>query len=95
MFVVFLKFSANKAAAGQHMDGHNAWIKRGFDDGIFLLTGTLQPKQGGSVIAHNTTLEALQQRVNEDPFVSENVVTAEVMEIAPGKMDPRLEFLAA
>lgn len=95
MFIVFLKFSTNKASAGQYMDGHNAWIKRGFDDGVFLLTGTLQPKQGGSVIAHNTTLKDLQQRVNEDPFVTENVVTAEILEIAPGKTDPRLEFLAA
>ncbi len=25
------------------MLGHNGWIKRGFDDGVFLLAGSLQP----------------------------------------------------
>ena len=31
MFVILLKFSANKSRAGQFMDGHKNWIKRGFD----------------------------------------------------------------
>ncbi len=95
MFVVLLKFSKNKANAPQHMEGHNAWIKSGFEDGVFLLTGTLQPKQGGSVIAYNITREELEERVSLDPFVAEDVVTAEIMEISPGKTDPRLDFLAA
>lgn len=93
MFIVFLKFSDNKAQAGQFMDGHNAWIKRGFDDGVFLLVGSLQPNGGGGILAHNTTLSELQSRVNDDPFIVENVVTAEVLEVAPVKTDERLDFL--
>jgi len=69
------------------------WIKRGFDDGVFLMAGSLQPKQGGAVMAHNTTLPDLEARVNDDPFVSENVVTAQILEITPAKADPRLDFL--
>lgn len=75
------------------MEGHNEWIKRGFDDGIFLLVGGLQPNLGGAIVAHNTSLPALQTRVNEDPFVAENVVTAEVLEITPAKTDERVNFL--
>ncbi len=93
MFVVLLKFSDNKGQAGQYMDGHNAWIKRGFDDDVFLLVGSLQPNRGGGIVAHNTSLADLQSRVNEDPFVMENVVSAEVLEITPAKADERLAFL--
>jgi uncharacterized protein YciI len=93
MFIVLLKFSDNKDQAGQFMEGHNEWIKRGFDDDVFLLTGSLQPKLGGGVVAHNTTLEELQSRVNGDPFVSENVVSAEILEFTPSKSDERLRFL--
>jgi uncharacterized protein YciI len=93
MFIVLLKFSDNKGQAGQFMDGHNEWIKRGFDDGVFLLVGSLQPNLGGGVIAHNTTLSELQSRVNDDPFVAENVVSAEIIEISPSKADARLNFL--
>jgi uncharacterized protein YciI len=93
MFVVLLKFSGNKGQAGQFMEGHRRWIKRGFDDGVFVISGSLQPNLGGGVIAHNTSLSDLQDRVNDDPFVIENVVSAEIHEIAPSKADERLKFL--
>jgi len=93
MFIVFLRFSENKSLAGQFMEAHNAWIKQGFDDGVFLLTGSLQPKAGGAIIASNTTLEVLEKRVGEDPFVINRVVAAEISEITPGRVDDRLSFL--
>lgn len=51
MFIVLLKFSDNKSQASQFMEGHQQWIKRGFDDGVFLLAGSLQPNLGGGVVA--------------------------------------------
>lgn len=93
MFIVLLRFSDNKAQAGQFMEGHKGWIKRGFDDGVFLLAGSLQPHSGGGILAHNTSLLNLQSRVNDDPFVVENVVSAEIMEITPSRSDARLKFL--
>ena len=93
MFIVLLKLSGNKDQASQFMDGHKEWIKRGFDDGVFLLVGSLQPNLGGGIVAHNTSLSDLQSRVNGDPFVAENVVSAEILEITPSKADERLKFL--
>jgi uncharacterized protein YciI len=93
MFIVVLNFSHNKGRAGQFMEGHKEWLKRGFDDGVFLLAGSLQPNRGGGIVAHNTSLPDLQSRVNDDPFVVENVVTAEILEITPSRADARLQFL--
>jgi len=95
MFIVLLKFSANKSQAGQFMESHKEWIKRGFDDGVFLLAGSLQPNLGGGIMAHNINLSDLQNIVNEDPFVAENVVSAEIIEITPSRYDERLKFLVA
>lgn len=95
MFVVLLKMTGDRTRAGKFMDAHNAWIKRGFDDGVFLVTGSLQPQLGGAVIAHNTSLPDLQARVDEDPFVAENIVSADIHEITPARADDRLEFLLA
>jgi len=93
MFVIFLKFSENKNQAPDFMQAHQDWIKRGFDDGVFLIVGSLQPNMGGAILAHNTSLEELQQRINNDPFVSEKIVTTEVSEISPNQADTRLDFL--
>ncbi|QDO99006.1 hypothetical protein FNB15_17790 [Ferrovibrio terrae] len=95
MFVVLLKFSANKAKAGEFMDGHNAWLRQGFADGVFLLAGSIKPGQGGAILAHGATAEDLQQRVNADPFVAGDVVRAEILEIAPSRADERLNFMVA
>lgn len=92
MFVVALRFSTNKSQAPAFMQAHNDWIRRGFDDGVFLLTGSLKAG-GGVVLAHGLTREALDERVQEDPFVAEGVVSAEVLEIAPGRSDERLAFV--
>ena len=93
MFIVLLRFSDNKAKAGDLMAGHNEWLKQGFSEDIFLLVGSIETNLGGSIIAHNTSLVELQQRVNNDPFVVENVVTAEIIEVSPKMADERLNFL--
>ncbi|CAO3411553.1 YciI family protein [Azospirillum largimobile] len=93
MFVVTLRFSANRAEAARHMDGHNAWIRRGFEDGLFLLAGSLPGGAGGAVLAHGLSRDDLDARLREDPFVAEQVVEADILEIAPGRVDDRLAFL--
>ena len=93
MFIVLLRFSDNRSQAASLLDGHKAWIKRGFDDGVFLLVGNLQPGLGGGIVAHGTSLSDLQDRVAQDPFVTENVVIAEIVEISPSRTEERLSFL--
>ncbi len=93
MFIVLLKFSGNKAQAGQFMEGHKAWLKRGFDDGVFLMSGNLKPQLGGGIIAQNVSREALLARVNDDPFVAHDVVAPEIIEFEPSQRQPQLEGL--
>jgi uncharacterized protein YciI len=93
MFIVLLKFSRNKERAGEFMEAHKEWLKRGFDDGVFLLAGSLKPDPGGGILAHDTSLTDLQARVKNDPFVAERVVDAEILEIATTRADERLDFM--
>ena len=95
MYVVLLRFSANKASAGDHMPGHQAWISAGVDAGVFVLVGSIKPGAGGAILATSASAEELRARVEEDPFVVHDVVTAEILEIEPNLTDPRLAFLAA
>jgi len=93
MFIILLKFSDNKGQAGEFMEGHKEWVKRGFEEGIFLLVGSLEPGLGGGIVAHGASLSEIQTRVNDDPFVAQKVVCAEIIEIEPSKADERLQFL--
>lgn len=94
MFIILLKFSRNKENAQEFMKAHMNWIQQGFSDGIFLVVGSIKTGLGGAVIAHNTTLSDLKERVDADPFVIEKIVEAEILEIGLAKWDQRLEFLS-
>ena len=92
MYIILLRFGANKANAPKFMEGHKAWINQGLSDGAFLLVGSLQPA-GGCILAHKETRHEIEARVAQDPFVAEDVVTADILEVAPNQMDERLGFL--
>lgn len=83
MHIIFLKFGPNRAQAGQWMAEHKRWMQQGIDDGSFLMTGSLDNAQGGAVLAANMDREAIQRRVELDPFVVHNVVTAEIHTVTP------------
>ena len=93
MFIILLRFFDNKSQAPRYMEGHNQWVKKGFDDGVFLMAGSLQPNLGGGVLAHNISEIELQNRVDSDPFIKENIVSAEILEIVPAKVNEKLQFL--
>ncbi|XVN13973.1 hypothetical protein QZH46_23190 [Pseudomonas corrugata] len=95
MFIVSLRFSAGRELAGQWMQAHKDWLQCGFDDGVFILAGSLQPQAGGMILASGITLAQLEDRVSGDPFVIQGVVQAEIVEVKPSKADPRLAFLLA
>lgn len=94
MYVVLLRFAAHKADAPQHMAGHQAWIADGVDAGVFLLVGSIPPGLGGAILAACSSPEELHARIAADPFVVHDVVTAEVVQIEPSVIDPRLAFLS-
>jgi uncharacterized protein YciI len=93
MFVVLLRFTENKHLASEHMAGHNDWIRKGVDETVFLLTGSVSGGQGGAIIAHGLTRADLEKRLEADPFVAERIVTTEVIEIEPSAVNHRLAFV--
>jgi uncharacterized protein YciI len=94
MFVILLKFAERRSRAAEFMEAHREWIRRGFDDGAFMLVGSLG-SGGGAILAAHTSMEAMQARVAADPFVIEGVVAPEIHEILPSQFDERLGFLKA
>lgn len=95
MFITFLKFAENRAAASTFMAAHNDWIARGFADGVFLCVGSLQPAAGGAILAQGESRDDHGARITADPFVVEGIVTAETYEIDPKRTVSALDFLKA
>lgn len=95
MYITFLKFSENRAAAPEFMTAHNDWIARGFADGAFLCVGSLQPAAGGAILATGESRAAHEVRIAADPFVAQGIVVAETHEFDPKRTVAALDFLRA
>ncbi len=93
MFIVLLKFAANKHLANEWMDAHNIWIKQGFEQKIFLLVGSIKSGLGGAILVNGCSREMLESIVSADPFVQQSIVQPEIYEISPAKWDERLQVL--
>lgn len=93
MYIITLNLTEQKSKAPEFMAAHNDWIARGFEDGVFLLVGSLKPQGGGAILTNGADLASLQQRVSEDPFVREGIAEPHIQELAPGRTDARLSFL--
>lgn len=91
LFIIILRFTGNKALAEELMDAHLAYVKQGFDDGVFFIGGPITLDQGGGLIAQGDSREEIDLRVATDPFVKNEVVQAEIIEIEPLYMDKRME----
>lgn len=95
MFITFLRFADNRAAAPDHMTAHNDWIDRGFAEGAFLCVGSLAPAAGGAILARAPSRAEHDARIAADPFVIQGIVTAETHEIDPKRTLPALDLLTS
>lgn len=98
MLIVFLRFSDNKAKAADYMPAHKNWINAGVSEGFFQLVASFKPagekeNAGGAILVHGLTIDELNTRLQEDPFVTENVVVADIIELTPNIVSPRLDYL--
>lgn len=93
MFVTFLKFAENRAAAPEFMAAHNNWIAQGFADGAFLCVGSLLPAAGGAILANGESRADYDARIAADPFVVQGIVIAETHEIDPKRTVAALDFV--
>lgn len=93
MFIITLILTEKKSQAKDFMAAHNEWISKGFDDGLFLLVGSLKPQAGGSILAVAESRELIETRIAEDPFVREGIAKAHIQQVSPARTDARLSFL--
>ncbi|CAH1666326.1 YciI family protein [Chelatococcus asaccharovorans] len=95
MFLILLSYTKPLDEVDLWLDDHKAWVKQGFDDGVFVLAGGQSPRVGGVVIAIGETREQVESRAARDPFVHKGVAAAQVIEVRPSTLDARLKFLHA
>lgn len=63
----------------RNMKAHIAWLERGYDEGLFLLSGRRNPRTGGVIVCRGRKAE-VEALAASDPFVTSGAATIEVIE---------------
>lgn len=58
---------------------HVEWLRKGYDDGVFLASGRRVPRTGGVILAKGDSLEEVAARMREDPFQRLGLATVELI----------------
>lgn len=81
MFILSLTYVKPSEEADKVMEPHMAWVKQGYDSGMFLASGRKVPRTGGIIFARGDRAE-IEAYVAADPFTLHGVAEYVVTEVA-------------
>ncbi|WP_395174216.1 YciI family protein [Roseibium alexandrii] len=83
LFVVDLTYIADVSKVDALLEPHRAFLKSGYDHGVFLASGPKEPRTGGVILARADTRAELEKLIDQDPFKQEGVAAYHVTEFNP------------
>jgi uncharacterized protein YciI len=93
MFIVTLTYLKPVEEIDALMEAHVAWLKRHYEDGLFIASGRRVPRTGGVILARSGDAAALHAALAADPFVVHAAARCEVVEFTASMTAPGAEVL--
>ncbi|WHP79599.1 YciI family protein [Edwardsiella anguillarum] len=95
IYVVVLTYSKPLSEIDAQMAAHIEWLNQGYDEGVFLTSGRRIPRSGGVILARSDTLEALQARLQRDPFQQHGLVATKIIPFEASRCADTIQGLLA
>ena len=93
MFIVTLTYLKPVEEIDALMNDHVEWLKKGYDDGLFIASGRRIPRTGGVILARSGDEQALRDTLARDPFAIHGAARCDVVEFAASMTAPGAEVL--
>lgn len=92
MYVVNLTYHRPIEEVDSHFEGHIAWLKRHYQEGIFIASGRKNPRTGGVILVKGIDRARLDAILAQDPYNA--VAHYDVTEVALTLTSAGFEALA-
>lgn len=90
MFLILLKYVRPLDQVEAHLAAHREYLRRRYADGSFLMSGRMEPRTGGVILARASNREAAEAMMREDPFHTAGVAEYTLVEFHPTMTAPAL-----
>lgn len=85
-----LKYLKPLDEVDRFVGGHRSFLEQYYASGHFLLSGRLNPRTGGVILANAATREDIESIVVHDPFYRESLAEYEIIQFIPSMTGPEL-----
>ena len=93
MFIIELTYVKPLEEVGKYMEEHKKFLEENYEEGIFIVSGPMVPRVGGTIIASLDSKEELGKIVNKDPFIINKVSSYKITEFLAAVTGEGLESL--
>lgn len=90
-FIVKINYAVPLDQIAQVRPEHREFLQVGYDRGLLLMSGPLNPPTGGIAVARAESLEEVQAFFAQDPYNLKGMTTYGFVEFDPVKRQPFLE----
>lgn len=85
MFLIMITYIKPIEEIDRHLAEHRAFLEKGYQNNIFVVSGPRNPRTGGVIISQLTDRHQLEAILAGDPFLINEVAQYEVIEFMPVK----------
>lgn len=90
-FIIEITYTAPPDKMAEIRPQHRAYIQTGFDCGLLLFSGPMEPMTGGIVVARMNSLSDVTDFFAQDPYNIADVAAYRFIEFKPVFFQPPLE----
>jgi uncharacterized protein YciI len=90
MFLLLSRYLKSLDEVERWLPEHRAFLDRYYAEGLFIVSGPLEPRTGGVIVTADMSRERVLAILDEDPFLREGVSVYEIVEFRPTKRSPHL-----
>ncbi len=80
LFIVSLSYKSSLDEVDKYLAGHNEFLRKHYDNGIFICSGPKIPRTGGIILCKSDSLNVVEAIIKEDPFNINGVADYEITE---------------
>ncbi len=93
MFIINLNFIKPIEEVNRFTDMHREYVSKQYENGVFILGGPKDPRNGGIVIANSKSKKELTKILEKDPLIIRKVAEYSLTKFNPIISITKLEFL--
>jgi uncharacterized protein YciI len=91
IFVVILRYIVPIDEIDSHRPAHLAFLDNLYAQGVFITSGTQQPRSGGIMLAKAESRAHLKKLLAEDPFYVHNLAEYQIFEFTPTRYSDKFK----